>query len=111
MRVRTRAELREAVEAVGREMEGLRELSRQAHDVLFLLRQEAENAGSLRAVRSLDEIEEDEEHVREWIRRLRKRERLCSRHIAELMDEEHELAWKMARAKSAARRERGGEIR
>lgn len=103
MRQETRAELREAVKAVEQEQEGIRDLIARANGVLFLLQEEAENAGSLRAVRPLEDIEADDEHVREWLRRLRRRERLCSRKISQLMEAEHELAWKMARAKNAAK--------
>lgn len=106
MKQRTRAELREAVKAIEQEQEGIRDLIARANGVLFLLQEEAENAGSLSAVRPLEDIEADDEHVREWLRRLRRRERLCSRRITELTEAERELAWKMARAKNAAAKER-----
>lgn len=104
MKQRTRAELREAREGVEREQEGIRELIARANGVLFLLQEEAENAGSLSSVRPMADIEDDDEHVREWLRRLRRRERLCSRRIMEITEAERELTWRMARAKLAARR-------
>lgn len=107
MKQQTRAELREARAAVERERSGIRELIARANGVLFLLQEEAENAGGLSAVRPFDEIEDDDEHVREWLRRLRRRERLCSRRIMELTEEERELTWRMTRAKAAARRASG----
>ena len=101
----TMTQIREAIEAIGREIEGLDEQIRNAMHVKFSLEQEGRLCGSLAAVRKAEEIDEDEEVVRTLLRRLKTHRTKSINRKTALEDKLMEFEADLRRAKRKAEEE------
>ena len=102
----TVSELRAVAAEVGRVLEGIDAQITEARHVLHLLTVEGQQSGSLAAGRRAEEIDEEEDAVRSWLRSLRAHRAALDRREAAIKAELARLYAATSAAKSAAEAEK-----